>query len=475
MSKQSLRNEIDKLQTESHKILSNKSLPKETKFFIHSMLTILTVVVTLFLEKKTRKNSSNSGLPPSQDFGSNGNRNKERNQTNERPQAPRLDNVRDTESSETVTPTECSGCGTDLKGAPVVDTEERKEIDIVYERHEHTVIVESKECPDCGQENIAEFPQGMNGPLQYGIGIKAAIINFLCFQMLPLKRVQDHFTSLIGRVISPATMLKYVTNFSETLEFWEQCTIDQALKAGVMHIDETSMRVNKKTFWVHTYSCGDLVLQFIHPSRGRDAINDIGILERYGGVIVHDCWAPYFTYEHLTHALCLAHILRELKFIEDSTGDHWATNLKKLLQDAIALVNKRKTRVLTKKEYKRLQRRYRNILTRALSELPKFPADNGGKKGRPKHTDAQNLWLRLKEYESEVLLFACKKEVDPTNNRSERDLRMTKVKQKVSGCFRTYEMARHFFRITSYLKTMRNKGYSSLEAITISLKGEIPM
>ena len=373
------------------------------------------------------------------------------------------------------TPSKCSTCGCNLKKADIVDTEERKEIDITYEVHEYTVTSEIKECPDCGQENIAKFPEGMSGPLQYGIGIKAAIINFLCFQMLPLQRVQDHFTGLIGGVISQATMLKYVSNFSETLEFWEQWAVDQILQAGVIHVDETSMRVNKKNFWVHTYSCGDLVLQFIHPSRGRDAIDDIGILEKYGGVIVHDCWASYFIYEHLTHALCLAHILRELKFIEDSTGNRWATNLKKLLQEAIELVNKRKSRVLNKKEFKRLQRRYRNILTRALSELPEFPEDNGGKRGRPKHTDAQNLWLRLDEYESEVLLFAHRKEVDPTNNRSERDLRMTKVKQKVSGCFRTHEMARHFFRITGYLKTMKNKGYSSLEAVTMALKGEIHM
>ena len=474
MNKQSLREEINKLQADSKEILANPSLPKETQLFIHSMLTLMTIVVTLLLEKKTRKNSSNSGLPPSQNFGNNGNRNK-RAELKKQGRPSRFDNVKDTQSSETLTPTECADCGASLKSAKVVDSEERKEIDIIYEVHEHTVTSEVKKCSECGQHNMAEFPEHLSGPLQYGTGIKAAIINFLCFQLLPLQRVQEHFTGLVGRVISQSTMLKYVMNFSETLEFWEQWAVDQVLQAGVIHVDETSMRVNKENFWVHTYSCGELVLQFIHPSRGRDAINDIGILEKYRGVIIHDCWAPYFTYEHLTHAVCLAHILRELKFVEDSTGNRWATNLKKLLQEAIELVNKKKSRVLSKQEFKSLQRRYRNILTRALSELPKFPKDNGGKKGRPKHTDAQNLWLRLDEYESAVLLFARNKDVDPTNNRSERDLRMTKVKQKVSGCFRTHEMARHFFRITSYLKTMKNRGYSSLEAITMALNGKIPM
>ena len=473
--KTSIRKEIEKIQSDFDECLKNGSISSDAQVIIKALFQVLNIMVVLFLEKKTRKNSSNSGLAPSNGFGSNGNRNKKGDKAENQKKPSRCDNVKDTKSNETITPSKCVDCGEDLKDAAVTGTEDRKEVDITYEVHEHTVISEIKECPACGQENIATFPEGMDGPFQYGIGIKAAIINFLCFQMLPLQRVQDHFTGLIGRVISQATMLKYVTNFSWTLEFWEQWVIDEILKSSVIHIDETSIRVNKKTFWVHTYSCGDLVLQFIHPSRGRDAINDIGILDKYGGIIVHDCWAPYFSYEHLTHALCLAHILRELKFVEDSTGNKWATNLKKLLQEAIELVNKRKSRVLTKREYKRLLRRYRNILTRALSELPKFPEDNAGKKGRVAHTGAQNLWLRLDKYESEVLLFACNKDVDPTNNRSERDLRMTKVKQKVSGCFRAHDLARHFFRITSYLKTMKNKGYSSLEAITMALKGKIPM
>ncbi len=292
--------------------------------------------------------------------------------------------------------------------------------------------------------------------------------------MMSLQRVGEHYKGLVGRFISPSTMLKYISQLSESLQEWEQWAKQQILESVVIHVDETSMRVNKKNYWIHTYSCGDLTLQFIHPSRGKDAIKDIGILDRYGGILVHDCWSPYFSYTDMLHALCVAHLLRELKFVEDSSGSKWATNLKKLLQEAVELVQKRKSKILTRKEYQTLQRRYRNILTRALKELPPFPEKNG-KKGRVKHTDAQNLWLRFKKYEAEILLFAKVKEVDPTNNRAERDLRMNKVKKKVSGCFRTAKMAKHFCRITSYVKTMRNKGFSSLEAINMALKGEIPM
>ena len=472
MSKQSLRKQIDKLQEKSKEILSDKNTPKETKLFIRSMLTILTIMFTLFLEKKTRKNSSNSGLPPSQNFGSNGNRNTKGSKEDKR-KGSRLDNSRDTEIRETVSLSSCSECGANLKKAELKGTEDRQEIDIIYEIQTHIVTSEIKDCPQCGTENKGQFPEGMDGSIQYGLGIRASIINFAVVQMLSFQRIGEHYMGLVGRIISPSTMLKYISQLSDSLEEWEEKARKQILQSTVIHIDETSMRVNGKNYWIHTYSCGDLVLQFLHPSRGGDAIKDIGILGKYGGVLVHDCWSPYFSYTDITHALCVAHLLRELKFVEDSTGSKWATNLKKILQEAVELVHKRNSGVLTRKEYQTLQRRYRNILTRALKELPPFPEGNG-KRGRTKHTNAQNLWLRLEKYETEVLLFAKRKDVDPTNNRAERDLRMSKVKKKVSGCFRTEKMAKHFCRITSYVKTMRYKGYSSLQAINLALKGKIP-
>ena len=159
------------LQKESKKILSDKSIPRETKLFIQSMLTILTVVVTLFLEKKTRKNSSNSGLPPSQNSGSNGNRNKEGAEEDSK-KGSRLDNSKDTESKETVSPSNCSKCGADLKETEMKGSEERKKIDILYEINTHTVTSEIKECHEGGTENKGPFPEGIDGPIQYGIGIR---------------------------------------------------------------------------------------------------------------------------------------------------------------------------------------------------------------------------------------------------------------------------------------------------------------
>ena len=471
-NKKSIRKEIDALKEEAKIFLDDKNTSNEIKLFIASILKMLDIIVMVLLEKQVRKNSGNSGIPPSKDIGSKNDRNDKNRKDKNRDKGERLDNTKTTQSEHTVTPTECSKCGCGLEDVEAKKVETRKEIDIFYEIHEKSVNSECKECPECGTQNKGKFPEGMDGPLQYGIGVKTAVINLLMVQMISMQRIREHLGGILGKRVSPAAMLRYVASVGMVLKIWEEQMKEELLKAPVIYVDETSIRINGKLFWIHTYSYGDIVLQFLHPSRGLEAIKDIGILESYDGIIVHDCWSSYFAIDNVIHALCLAHLFRELKFVEASGGGKWATRLKKLLKEAILKVRRRKSGKLTEKEYAQLQRQYRTILTQALMELPAFP-EKMGKRGRVKHTTAQNLWLRLKEYESAVLLFARVKEVDPTNNRAERDLRMTKVKQKVSGCFRTQEMADHYCSITSYVKTMANKGYSAMEAIAMAIRGDI--
>ena len=476
MSKQSIRKNIEKLREESKLFLNDKELSPELRFFIKSIFSLIDIIVVVLLEKKIRKDSSNSGLPPSQGFSGNGNRNKQGEQDNSR-RGSQLDNSRTKKTEETLSPKECSNCGADLKGEDATKIDQRKKIDIIYEIVETTFTAETKECPDCGEKTKVDFPEGIDGKVQYGNGIKASIINFLMVQMMSLIRVQEHFKGLTGRFISRAVMLKYIDHFAQSLEEWEDIMIEELLKIPVIYVDETSMRVNKKNHWVHNYSAGDITLQFIHPSRGAEAIEDIGILPRYGGIIVHDCWGSYFSYEgveNVLHALCNSHILRELKSVEDSTGHKWATKLKHLLVKAIEDVNKSPERVLKEEDYLKLQENYQYILLLALDEMPSFPERNEGK-GRVKKTDEQNLWERLVNYESAILMFARVEEVDATNNRAERDLRVNKLKKKVSGCFRTERFAKSFCRILSYAKTMRYRGYSSLNAITLAINGNIPL
>ena len=199
----------------------------------------------------------------------------------------------------------------------------------------------------------------------------------------------------------------------------------------------------------------------------------IGIIPRYGGVIVHDCWASYLSYGHCGHGLCGAHLLRELTFVVESNGYAWARHMKRLLQRTCARVSRRRRKRLTPREYERLQKHYRAILTRGARELPPLPTRSNGQRGRIAKTDAHNLWERLKTHESAVLLFARDANVPFTNNRAERDLRMSKVKQKVSGCFRTTEFAQAYCRISSYLETTTNQGLNPLAAIHMALSGQL--
>ncbi len=227
-------------------------------------------------------------------------------------------------------------------------------------------------------------------------------------------------------------------------------------------------------YWIHVYTYGNISLQFVHRKRGIQAVDDIGIIPKYGGIIVHDCWATYFSYKNVGHALCGSHILRELRYAMECEegGAGWAMMMKELLQEAGEVVAGRVgIEVLNEKEHESLQKRYREVLNYALTELPPFKKTGPNGKGKPKHTEAQNLYLRLKKYEDSILMFTKVKEVNFTNNRAERDFRCSKTKQKVSGGFRTEKFAKAYVRITSFIKSMRYQGYSSFEAINLKMAG----
>ena len=332
---------------------------------------------------------------------------------------------------------------------------------------------EVKQCPYCDAQVKAEFPEDMQGPLQYGNGIKAFVICLLVTQMVALQRTQKMLKTLIGRIVSEATLLGYVMRLHLSLEQWELSAKEGLLKQHCIHTDETSLRVDKKNYWIHVYASDEITLKCLHQKRGTEAMRDIDIIPRYGGVLIHDCWASYLSYEHCSHGLCGSHLLRELTFVVESNGYRWAKNMKQLLQEACATVSKRNLKRLSEKQYARLQRRYRNILTRGQAELPPVLTKRNGRRGKIAKSDAHNLLERLLKHEEAALLFACDSHVAFTNNRAERDLRMAKVKQKVSGCFRSEQYAQAYCRISSYLQTMTNKGINPLIAVQMALSGEI--
>jgi transposase len=201
----------------------------------------------------------------------------------------------------------------------------------------------------------------MYGPRQYGPGIKAHVLNLLVAQMLSLKRVHQSIKTLIDLTLSEATIVKYVMQLQQAPAAWEQATIEQILSQPTQ-MDETSLRVERKNHWIHVCSTGNITLKFLQ--RGREAIEAINIIPRYGGTIVRDCSASYLAYDHCGHGLCGWHLLRELTFVFEANAHRWAENIKRLLQNTCSLVARRPTKCLTDTEDKNLRKCYRTILTR---------------------------------------------------------------------------------------------------------------
>jgi transposase len=469
MNKTSVREEVDRLKREFEQLCSEGKVPAETQALMRSMLVVVDLILSIFLEKTTRKNNRNSSLPSSQTDKDETTKPHLAGKGKGKKVDGKISNTRVKETVTTAKVVTCDVCGVALDKTPCQGHERRTKIDIVFEKSVDHVDAEIKQCHNCDATVKGCFPSDMPGKLQYGNGLKAFAIHLIIAQMVTLNRVQKQIAAMIGTAIAEASLLKFVLRLYQALEDWEAEAIEMLLQAPSVHVDETSLRVEGKNHWIHVYSSGGTTLKLLHRKRGKEAIVGLNIIPRYGGVIIHDCWASYLSYSHCGHGLCGSHLLRELAFIIDSNQYRWAGNMKKLLQHTCRTVAKREEKCLTGKEYANLQKRYRNILTRGAKELPEIPQRPKGKRGRMAKSDAHNLWERLKTHERAVLLFAKEPHVPFTNNRAERDLRMAKVKQKISGCFRKEQYAKAYCRISSYLQTMASQGVNPLVAIQLAL------
>lgn len=473
LNKQSVRGEVDKVKAEFDQLSQAGKVTPEVKALMGTLLLVVELILSIFLEKTTTKNSQNASIPPSQtdkDETASSSAGSHGKGKSTKPSIPR--NSRTVETTTVLPVSHCQQCGEDLQSVKVCGHERRTLIDIVFEQVVDHAEAEIKQCPACDETSKADFPDNRSGPLQYGVGLKAYVINLVVCQMVALGRVQTLVRSMIGITLAESTILRFILRLHQALEPWEQTTKAQLLKAKAMHVDETSFRVDKKKHWIHVYSAGEWTLKVLHRKRGLEAINHINIIPRYEGIIIHDCWASYLSYQHCGHGLCGSHLLRDLTFIEESNGYPWARNMKRLLQETYQKVAKTDAKKLTPQDYANLQKRYRNIMTRGEKQLPPIPPKPSGKRGKLAKSDAHNLWERLQKYETAVLLFAKVPEVAFTNNRAEQDLRMSKVKQKVSGCFRALIYAEAYCRISSYLQTMASKGVNPLLAIQMALAGQ---
>lgn len=476
IDKTSVREKLDDIKTEFNQMTQEGKVSNDVALLFRSLFALVDIILAVFMEKKTKKNSRNASIPPSQtepdESSSIANQNSKPSKKRKLTKGS-FSNQKERVSQRTIKVNACSNCSEYLGDQPVDTMERRTKIDIVFQKVTTHIDAEIKTCQSCNTLNKGRFPSEFQGPLQYGKGLKAYLLNLLIVQMVALNRVQQMAFALIGQMISEAVILKYVMQLHIALERWENDSKAFVLHQKVINTDETSLKVNKKKHWIHVYSAGDTVLKFVHPKRGNEAIKDIDIIPKFVGVIVHDCWASYLSYKHCLHGLCGSHLLRDLTFIVESNQYRWAANMKRLLKHTCKVVSKRKRKKLTVKEYEKLQKNYRNILTRGEKEMPGIPAKSKHQRGKMAKSDAHNLLERLRTHEGAVLLFAKIAEVPFTNNRAEQDLRMSKVKQKVSGCFRTEKYAKAYCRISSYIQTMAAKGYNPMAAIEMAITGEI--
>lgn len=314
-----------------------------------------------------------------------------------------------------------------------------------------------------GQRFVAEFPVSVTRPAQYGASIKANAVYMSMFQLIPYERVQTHFAEQFGVPISSGSLSNFNRDAYQRLALFEALAKQQLPQEKVLHADETGINVNGTALWLHAASSERWSLFYPHEKRGKIAMDDIGVLASFQGTLVHDHWKPYYLYD-CTHSLCNAHHLRELTHAFEQEGQQWAKAMHTLLLDMNEAVTTAGG-VLDKDSAHRWRQRYRTLLQHADTECPEPTALDPPQRGRLKRSKARNLLERLRKYEDDTLRFMSDVNVPFTNNQGERDIRMTKVQQKISGCFRSIEGAKTFCRIRSYLSTCRKHGVGVGEAL----------
>jgi len=319
---------------------------------------------------------------------------------------------------------------------------------------------------------IAPFPDNITKAVQYGNGIKAHIVYLSQYQLLPYKRIQEYFTDQLGMPISEGSIYNFNKQAYEQLAEFEAVSKEHLVAAPCIHADETGININGKRHWLHGTSNDQWTHFFPHAKRGTEAMNDIGILPRYHGILCHDHWKPYYKYD-CTHSLCNAHHIRELTRAWEQDKQVWALEMKQLLEKMNDAVNDAGG-ILPHKEAETWKIQYRELLGKAEIKCPPPDKPKEVKRGRTKRSKARNLLERLIDFEEDVLRFMTNACVPFTNNAAENSIRMTKVQQKISGCFRSTDGAKIFCRVRGYLATCRKQGVSATLAMTLVFEETLP-
>lgn len=424
------------------------------------------------LKARLNQNSSNSSKPPSSDY------------FNRKPAFPKTsvgkkggqpghkgDTLKQIDNPDKIVecrPDKCE-CGHTFNIADLFVAERRQVFDLPKPKLEVTEYqIFSGTCPICGKIHKGISPSNVNSPVQYGNGVRAFLTMLSTTYKLPYKKTQLMFKDLFGYSVNESTVYSANKRCYEELAQSEKVILENLLKEQVVHADETGIKVNKKNHWIHTLSSILFTYQFAHEKRGREAfISESSILDNLVNWLIHDCWSSYFNLEKIKHALCGAHLIRELQgVIDNNENNKWAIDLRRFLLEV-------KEMSFTKRLLNRsnIEKRYQNICELGNNTEP-FPIKIPGKRGKPKKTKARNLVERLIKHQDAVLAFAFNQEVPFTNNLAERDLRPTKLKLKISNCFRSEDGAKIYARIESFVSTARKNNKNIFEELKGTFDGQ---
>lgn len=356
------------------------------------------------------------------------------------------------------TPEHCVSCGNALAGFSADGYKSRQVFDIAPPQivvTEHRAIV--KKCT-CGSLVKGAFPDGVNAPAQYGPRVTNVSVYLAQAQFIPEDRLQETLRDLFGIAPATATLVNMQTQTAARLEDTMKAVGKTVHAAPVKHLDETGFRIGGKTCWMHTVSTDSLTRYRAEEKRG-------ALPEDLIGIAVHDHWKPYYKLPDVSHALCNAHHLRELKALIEIEQEGWARNMDKLLRCMAQLVRKDTNKTVSPPVIARAEGLYERIILGGLMFHESQPPLPKAKQGRQKRRTGHNLLIRLRDYKADVLRFLYDPAVPFTNNQAEQDLRMVKLRQKISGGFRTFQGAQTFATIRSFISSARKQNLNIIAAL----------
>jgi len=432
------------------------------------------------LRDQLAKDSHNSSKPPSSD-GLKKPRTRSRRPKGQHPrggqpghQGNTLKQVAKPDHIEPHPLTTCPNCQTDLATIEAHDFEKRQVFDVPpvqLEVTEHQA--EIKHCPGCGQDVKGAFPADVTQPTQYGPRVKAQASYLNNYHFIPLARTVELLRDFYGQAPSEAFIIaanqQMVAQTQASLKSIQQ----QIIAADVAQFDESGLRVEGKLHWLHVASTANLTHYHVDRKRGQIGMQAGGILSKFQGNAVHDHWKPYLNFDQCQHSFCNAHHLRELQFVTEQYRQSWAEEMTQLLLDIQAEVETTPAPQMSlpsdRLAYYEIQ--YDRLIAKGLAANPPPKVAPPKKRGRPKQSPPKNLLDRLLIHKSGVLAFMYDFRIPFDNNLAERDVRMVKVKQKVSGSFRTQDGANTFCAIRSYISTARKQKHNVIEAMYDALCG----